>query len=102
MDELDKKLDGDFLYKVVDLVERDKLDDALWRIKQAFIEAGYSKSPLTAIREEMQIRGMMTGQEWYDRFAKELDDIEMKLVIHNKTATKEEILEAAKKAAGIE
>lgn len=54
------------------------------------------------IDENGKTHNVMTGQEWYDRFAKTLDDIELRLVIHNKTTTKEEILAAAKKAAGIE
>jgi len=42
------------------------------KFKQAFADAGYSRSALAGIAAKMQIHGMMTGQEWYERFVKEL------------------------------
>lgn len=42
-------------------------DHALAQIKQAFVEEGYID-----FKKEYQVKGFMTGQEWYDRFEKEL------------------------------
>lgn len=59
------------------------------QIKQAFADEGYTKLP------KWSGVTLMTGQEWYDRFYKEINSIPYSpLRIH-------EIWDAAKKAAGL-
>ena len=43
------------------------------KFKQAFKDSGYSKPPLAGIKAQMEIGGMMTGQEWYNRFKTEFE-----------------------------
>lgn len=62
-------------------------------IKQAFIDAGYVGPYLEPKDTAGRYR---TGQEWYDRFEKELGDYDFL----DEDATK--VIAAAKKAAGIE
>lgn len=83
-------------------------NQAIERIKQAFIDAGwrqgqgpYQDAMLDAIKKEA---GLMTGQEWYDRFQ---DELKGRVFPHGDTNryvanAVNEMLDAAKKAAGIE
>ena len=70
-------------------------DDVIKQIKRAFKDAGYSKSALASIKAKMDIMGMMTGQEWYDRFKVEF--IKDETAFYNG-----DMLAVARRAAGIE
>lgn len=86
-------------------------DQAVETIKQAFIDDGWIR-PADYIPENAELRSMhyefvennndriipiMTGQEWYDRFEKEISAFTAK---HDQPM-KQEALDAAKLAAGI-
>jgi len=96
--------------------------DYLEQIKQAFKDAGWLTPEQRQQTQELVNRmaqtaqdmlklpvtvrelGVMTGQEWYDRFEKETDNLSFLVrggdgVVY---ITQENILNAAKKAAGIE
>ena len=84
--------------------------EAIAAIKQAFTEAGHKKFTNRLDLETHNLthtdKPLMTGQEWYDRFEKEMyfliamvwDDHKE----HHEILDREQILEAAKKAAGLE
>lgn len=109
MNEFDQKLSDIIYSESLDMVEQ---------IKQAFADAGYIPSNLGKTLYAMpkgkdlarELAGldqiiddstntielsspMMTGQEWYDRFKKELPKI---------TSNPNDIIKAAKRAAGLE
>lgn len=77
-------------------------------IKQAFAEAGYvndvyrktiNDAFLDGVKSEA---GLMTGQEWYDRFEKEYTGLLSPGQMHADDLTEEDVLKAAKRAAGLE
>lgn len=71
---------------------------AIAQIKQAFAEEGWC-APIHFIDRgdgiKVSAEQVMTGQEWYDRFEKEIRK-------NGKADFNKELLEAAKKAAGLE
>lgn len=78
-------------------------------IKQAFIDAGYSKSPLASIKAKMEISGMMTGREWLSKalhtfydYQNERDYFRNDEQFRASTVTMAEVEALLKKAAGIE
>ncbi len=88
-------------------------DDALVaQIKQAFADGGYVQVPKEVQetwREYNRMAGYMTGQEWYDRFQIELARDQTKWEINHLSEVPKflgkrtvYVLEAAKKAAGLE
>lgn len=76
----------------------DKLTQAkaIAQIHQAFAEEGYTTADQLAKNLSSKIN-IMTGQEWYDRFEKELEPIRRTM-----PRTIFKVKEAARKAAGIE
>lgn len=126
MSDLDKKLQ-DILNTTYSFGNEDKdlefygtsNDDEIEAIKQAFIDEGWipykpfeytpegkkpawwSKTPelMTGDEHKARTAGLMTGQEWYDRFEKEVGQYEAGGWIDD---TLDNVLLAAKKAAGIE
>lgn len=100
MDELEKRI-----FKIIKhapnedgYVEDSIASQGVNQIKQAIIDSGYSKSPLTSIREKMAIQGMMTGQEWYDKYKKELIE---NYDLRSPAFTSIQAVEAAMKVAGL-
>lgn len=65
------------------------IDEAVDQIKQAFAEAGYV--PIVGFLKD---NGWLTGQEWYERFEKQLPPFSL--------VPFEDIIEAAKRASGLE
>lgn len=86
---------GDFC-RTQDLskAETDSIHPTQGKVKQAFIDAGW-QSPGGGLRGNS-----MTGQEWYDRFEKELEKIGAKDNVRSISGAIAK--NAAKKAAGIE
>lgn len=82
-------------------------DDVEWdivQIKQAFINEGWHEECPPRVTDATlypliwaKSNGYMTGQEWYDKFGKELGDLS------NGTTelVRPEVYEAARKAAGL-
>lgn len=73
--------------------------EAIAQIKKCFADEGYL--PLSSHQPPLT----MTGQEWYDRFEKELDNythFSHQEVVFDDGIIPEEVLEAAEKASGIE
>jgi len=70
-------------------------EDAIIRIKQAFADEQDTEH-LDRVKTYLEAKGYMTGQEWYDRFEKELTGFDM-----TETITKFVVLKAAKKASGL-
>lgn len=70
------------------------------QIHEAFKEAGYSKFNIGEIMKGNS--GLMTGQEFYERFEKEIKQLERNRTTYGHLySTTEEMFEAARKAAGI-
>jgi hypothetical protein len=86
MNSLDQKLK-----EIVEKYENTDSIELVAQIRRAFADGGY-KIPLGVTVTPKTVR--LTGQEWYDRFEKE---IKYKRPYTNNIAT----LEAAKKAAGL-
>jgi|SRR5882757_3079943 len=74
-------------------------NEAIGQIKQAFKDAGYSKSPLANIKLQMEISGMLTGQGWYDKFFNEFNGLDRGF--HGGFVEIDKVYEAARKAAGL-
>lgn len=56
---------------------RDRTSDAIAQIKQAFADEGYGHNLyINKVGKWQPMSGMMTGQEWYDRYQKELEQIQ--------------------------
>lgn len=71
----------------------------------AYLKAGGPEDFVIMSRNDWsrnaKLAGVMTGQEWYEKFEKELDNLESKY--HKWVGPlPPEVLETAKKAAGIE
>lgn len=121
MDELDRKLSliiEDIQNPAVrNRVLKEGELTSLEEIKQAFIDAGWfipadaelvqqvvnyrAQQKVDSVKHVAdfshgKLSALMTGQEWYDKFAKEL-----KLETGQQLATVNDVLDAAKKAAGI-
>lgn len=83
-------------------------DEGVEKVKQAFKDAGWFSLSESAtggrlISTVKQYEGLMTGQEWYDRFSKEMSDrFSMWGDGSNGFVELKPTKEAAKKAAGIE
>lgn len=91
MSRLDKKLREILTPKLPTTI-----DTQIIRLKQAFADEGYIVlQPLTVKSSDTDATDLMTGQDWYDRFVQEW------LSIHRPDLKSIEILEAAKKAAGV-
>lgn len=84
MDDLDKILETiieggqyisakEFLITFTEHTEspRPTMQQRIESAKRALTDAGYSKSPLAGIKTKMEISGMMSGQEWYNRYIAE-------------------------------
>lgn len=115
MNDLDEKLKsivGEVSFTKADGSES-HITEAVEKLKQAFTEAGYTKSIGKLVEDDVRqafqlLRDgaikMMTGQEWYDRFEKELfvniPTIEP-TVIAAEFVSRAEVLRAAKRAANI-
>lgn len=65
-------------------------------IKQAFIDAGWSDNPFYFDSKSESLKKKLTGQEWYDRFEREMKSVGFYPVMLGTP------FKAAKKAAGIE
>jgi hypothetical protein len=137
MSELDEKLKeiAQELYQnggadaVMEEIHANHVAEAISQIKQAFKEAGWKQvgivgNVIEKVADRHEYVGangrpnipIMTGQEWYDRFKKELESVElpsMPSVLNaygdeldkgrwRATTTAVEIMKAAKKAAGLE
>lgn len=116
-DDLTKKLDElciHHLYQSGEVQQHHLTEEDIETIKHAFIDAGWFKTPdvdgeprkVTITYKEntdakfakLRDYTLMTGQEWYDRFEKELQEIETLPGIF----TTHDSRVAAKKASGIE
>lgn len=104
MEDLDKKLGG-----IVKLIESSLIGNdpvsyeivqpmAVREIKQAFIDAGWKDSAFLADHRLTGRSGEMTGQEWYDRYKKELEN---SASIHWERTPYEMAISVGKKASGI-
>lgn len=84
---------------------RDQKDELVAQIKQAFADERYIQIPdkirTIRITEELDElpTGFMTGQEWFQRFNYEFKGTRW---YDQLTGSHDEVIEAAKKAAGIE
>ena len=72
-------------------------DEAHKQIKQAFADAGYSYQERNLFKGLKLARTVMTGQEWYERFDRELDDY----ADISGDVSYSDCLKAAKRAAGL-
>ena len=75
------------------------------QIKQAFKDEKYIQIPKEVEetwRTYNHMAGFMTGQEWYDRFIKELIKLHGKELVGTQEIHIFEVMKAAKKASGIE
>jgi len=110
MKELDKRLEAAYSYEFTPVVGGTQFETHVdvEAIKQAFIDAGWA--PFTPdgkvkVQELVNKRGLMTGQEWYRKFEKEIDKKNL-LGLDPSGAllqqARDGALRAAKKAAGIE
>lgn len=78
-------------------------NEALARIKQAFISDGWKDSVFIAENRAFGDKDKMTGQEWYNRFEKELaKPVESDHLLCGRVICAEHATEAAKRAAGLE
>lgn len=68
-------------------------DEAIAQIKQIFSDEKYLTP--TEFQLMAETNGLMTGQEWYDRFHKEIMEMDGSLWIN------QDMFRAAKKAAGL-
>lgn len=89
--------------------------EGLEQIKQAFVEDGWVRldfadtgtAAVVAAEAKRNYESVMTGQDWYNRFEKELDQFTF-ATLHTANGVVEElttrptVFEAAKRAAGIE
>lgn len=66
---------------------------AIAAIKQASEDEGY-----ISFKSEYKAKGFMTGQEWYDRFAERLANVDYR---GNSGYSQADVLEAAKRASGL-
>lgn len=81
-------------------------DDAIAQIKQAFADEDYVKNGVVTdwwADKYAKYRGYMTGQEWYERFKKELPNTKLAGILPGVETTYRynTILLAARRAAGI-
>ena len=77
------------------------LDESVAAIKQAFADEGYRHNLAAGYwSKEAEGKGLMTGQEWYNRFEKELPRLESTIASIPIDAY-HKIHKAAKKAAGL-
>lgn len=77
---------------------------AITDIRQAFADEGYEKRVLGRdFTARVDMKEVMTGQEWYDRFGREYpmypDTNQQSHLLQSKI--REEALEAAKRASGV-
>lgn len=89
---------------------------SLQSIKQALTDEGYIKLPYAVKDKDNNIyigsgkafttdhKELMTGQEWYERFEKELPDTELKAYLPSADIAykRSKVMEVAKRAAGID
>jgi hypothetical protein len=114
-DELDKKLKEMLDEEVINpIVEAEGVnpkdyfgidsDEIINKTKQAFREAGYIHSPLVKLQfKRIESGELMTGQEFYDRFEKELPHHPNGEVDDDRGyLTTSEVFRAARRAAGLE
>lgn len=110
MDNLDETLKGilnnaDWYHDGLNPSGNEDRDEAVEAIKQAFKDAGYRHNMAAGYwSREAEREGLMTGQEWYDRF-----DQQMGGKVFPWVKSDDEVInilsivqDAAKKAAGIE
>lgn len=115
MSDLDEKL-HDLLYKEAESYYFEgsspewfekECPELIGKFKQAFKDASYIKVHLVdeATEEEWEkndkLFGLMSGQEWYDKFTKTLGEL-TKDEYHGGFVTFENVDKAASRAAGIE
>jgi hypothetical protein len=78
-------------------------DKIIPQIKQAFADEGYQY--VTRAEDSLVTRyhngELMTGQEWYDRFVKELNTALPSLPIFKFNTKEAKIIKAVKRAAGL-
>lgn len=77
------------------------------QIKQAFAEAGWHHSPLVDYQfKRIESGELMTGQEWFERFSAEIGKLSHVSIDKDYqldySRTVKRMLEAARKASGIE
>jgi len=127
MTDLDKKL-KEILLPAIHALDSDESDTLVTQIKQAFADEGYEKveyertdqrepvverfgslgelgSPKMTIHEWNKIlsnKEIMTGQEWYNRFEKELETWKQYGDKVNYMWNTDTVLKAAKKASGLD
>lgn len=109
MEDLDKKLDEILGKFGIQVLGDNSNPDTKQEIKQAFIDAGWSDNPFYYDSQSESLKKKLTGQEWYDRFEKELqlpitstdfafgDDRDSRYWLY-----RDDVIKIAKKAAGIE
>lgn len=77
--------------------------ELIW-VKQAFADEGYERlGHHTTKKPGQKAELIMTGQEWYDRFEKEMDEAKRWTSMNGAIVMSPNVaIEAAKRAAGIE
>jgi len=102
---LDEKLDR-ILYEHRNDSPMGKQTPLIEDLKAAFSEAGYKQLPKQADMQSLVDAGlaefMMTGQEWYDRFTRELPPPLHEPQEHAEMFERLDVLSAARRAAGLE
>ena len=107
MSDIDDKLREIIDDPIVTRFDKNDSDKAIRLIKQIFAEESYVKQGRhelinERLREKVISGEIMTGQEWYDRFEKELSQAPAKFnQLMEGTVAVKEVRMAAKRASGI-